>query len=113
MISDSLRKSFQAKLSGDLNTLNQVKSVVSASMAIVETFKREMESKVNLTGSQTDTEKELLESLESLYESSEDVLWSVDMAISDLMNPAAPESASDDLPWDAEDEKRLNEDWPT
>ena len=102
MITDSVRKPYQAKITGDLQSLNQVKSVVASSMAIVETFKRELDMSVDMTGSQTETEKELLESLESLYESGEDVLWSVDMAISELTQPKEPDP---DLPWDDEEEQ--------
>ena len=101
MIMDSLRKSYQAKLTVDLNTLNQVKSVVASSMAIVQTFICELEKQGTIKP-HTDTEKELLESLESLYENSEDLIFSVDMAISELTQPKAHDP---DLPWDDEEEQ--------
>ncbi|MBR4331562.1 MAG: hypothetical protein IKP72_02690 [Clostridia bacterium] len=90
-------------ITGNVKELNQVKSVIANSMSIVHVFLGELMRKSTLEG-QTETEKELMDNLETLYQNSEEVLLDIDQSIADL-SAKKPQVIEDRPPWEGPDEE--------
>ena len=91
-------------ITGNVKELNQVKSVIANSMSIVHIFLGELMRKSTLEG-QTETEKELMDNLETLYQNSEEVLLDIDQSIADLSAEKKPQTIEDRPPWEGPDEE--------
>lgn len=91
-------------ITGNIDELNQVKSVIANSMSIVHIFLGELMRKSTLEG-QTEKEKELMDNLETLYQNSEEVLLDIDQSIADLSAEKKPNPEDDRPPWEGPDEE--------
>ncbi len=90
-------------ITGNLVELYQIKSVIANSMSVVHTFIGELMRKSTIEG-QTETEKELADSLELLYQNSEEVLSGIDQAIRELPTRHIQNPDDDRPPWKEDEE---------
>lgn len=90
-------------ITGNVDELNQVKSVIDGCLSIVHVFQGELMVQKNLKG-QTETEAELMEALETLYQSGVEVNMSIDLALKDLSADHKTDSPEDLPPWEGEEE---------
>ena len=82
-------------ITGNVDELNQVKSVINSCLSIVHIFQGELMMQKNIRG-QTEVEAELSETLEALYQSGTEVNMSIDCALRELADQK--QLPADDVP---------------
>ena len=96
-------------ITGNVNELNQVKSVINNSMSIVHVFLGELMMQKNIKG-HTEAEAELMEALETLFQAGTEVNMSIDLALQALSadhGTDSPKDPPEDLPpWEGEEEEQ-------
>ena len=92
-------------ITGNVDELNQVKSVISGCLSIVHVFQGELMMQKNIKG-QTEAEAELMEALEALFQSGVEVNMSIDLALKDLSADHHQESVEDLPPWEGEEQEQ-------
>ena len=90
-------------ITGNIDELKQVKSVINNAMSIVHIFLGELMMRKNLIG-QTEAEAELMADLETLFQSGTDVNIDIDLALTDLSADHRTDLSEDRPPWEGEEE---------
>ena len=90
-------------ITGNVDELNQVKSVINGCLSIVHVFQGELMMQKNTKG-QTETEAELMEALEALFQSGVEVNMNIDLALKDLSADHRKDPPEDLPPWEGEEE---------
>lgn len=93
-------------ITGNVDELNQVKSVINGCLSIVHVFQGELMMHKNLNNGQTEAEAELMEALEALYQSGVEVNMCIDLALIDLSADHRKDPPEDLPPWEGEEEEQ-------
>ena len=92
-------------ITGNVDELNQVKSVINGCLSIVHVFQGELMMQKNIKG-QTEAEAELMEALETLYQSGVEVNMNIDVALKDLSSDHHQEPVEYLPPWEGEEQEQ-------